>query len=117
MTKAIDFFKRNAWPLAAAGMLLFALGASKGGLAALAPLGRFLIPAVVIYLIYRAVKKKVAASIGANLKAKLEQQFAAMNQQQGAGPGQAAGRGGQRVIDLCPKCGGYQQPGHRCANR
>jgi hypothetical protein len=32
-----------------------------------------------------------------------------------AGAGAAGrGRGGKQVIDLCPKCGTYLAPGHRC---
>ncbi len=68
---------------------------------------RFALPALVIYLIYRAVKKRVSGVLGDTMRRSFEQ--AQQHQQQS--------RGGNQVIDLCPKCGAYQQPGHRCASR
>jgi len=96
--------RRNGWQIAAGAMLIGTLGASRGGIGALLPLLRFALPALAIYLIYRAVKKRVSGVLGNTMRRSFEQ-------------AQQQARGGNQVIDLCPKCGAYQQPGHRCASR
>lgn len=71
------------------------------------PLLRFVLPALIIYLVYRAVRKRVAGALGDKVRRSFEQHQSRMR------PG---GGGEQQVIDLCPKCGAYDQAGHRCAN-
>ncbi len=72
-------------------------------------LGRFLLPILVIWLIYRFVRARVSAVV----KKFQEQLLRGMQQGAAAGPGPGGHSGGQ-VLDLCPKCGDLQNPGHRC---
>lgn len=113
-------FFAYGWQLAAAGLLLVGVYLSKGGLAPLMVLGRFLIPIAIVYGIYRVVRGKIEKVAGGALQGKLQAMMEAMaqqQQQQGAGgPGMRGGPGRQqeKVIDLCPSCGSYLAPGHRC---
>ncbi len=72
-------------------------------------LGRFLLPIFVIWLIYRFVRARVSAAV----KKFQEQMLQGMQQGAAAGPG-PGGRSAGQVLDLCPKCGDLQNPGHRC---
>jgi len=86
------------------GLLLFAIMSSRGGLASLMPFLRFLVPVIIVVLLFQLVKKKLMGSLGDAFKKQME---AAMNAQK-------AGGQGQKTIQLCSKCGGYATPGHRC---
>lgn len=74
-------------------------------------LGRVVMPFLIIWLVYRIVKKKVSSAV-----AKFQDQL--MQNVQNAGQGYAAqGAGGKtknQVLDLCPKCGSLDSPSHRC---
>jgi hypothetical protein len=72
-------------------------------------LGRFLLPVFIIWLIYRVVRARVSAAV----KKFQEQMLQGMQQGAAAGHGPRGPSGGQ-VLDLCPKCGDLQNPGHRC---
>jgi hypothetical protein len=98
------------WQILAAGVLLAGfLMARGGGLAALAPAARVLAPVLLIWLLFRLAKKKLAGAAQGAFKARMEAAMKAMQEQQQT----QAGKGG-KVIDLCPTCGGYQAPGHKC---
>lgn len=98
------------WQFIAGGILLGGLFMSKPGLMVLRPMLKFLAPCIAIYLIFNLVKKKVSAKV-----ADVMRQHGITPGGPGAAPGAARGApGGQKVIDLCPKCGAYLAPGHRC---
>ena len=71
--------------------------------------GRFLLPFLIIWLVYRFVRARVSAAF----KKFQEQLLQGMHQgaATGAGPG---GRSAGQVLDLCPKCGDLQSHGHQC---
>ena len=105
--------KEYKWSLLALLCILGGLIMSRGGLAALMPLARFFVPFLVVYFIFRALKKRLmSGNIGDVLRAKMEDAMRQQQQMQG-GRG-AGGAGGGKVIDLCPKCGSYLSAGHRC---
>ncbi len=105
------------WSLLALVVIILGLKMSGAGMAALTPLLRFAVPLVVVYLAYRFLKKKLAARFGDVLKKQFEAAMQAQQQQQGRGGPAAGGRNNAGVIDLCPKCGAYAQPGHKCAKK
>lgn len=74
-------------------------------------LGRVVVPFLVVWLIYRIIKKRVSSAV-----TKFQDQL--MQNIQNAGQGYAAqGAGGKtktQVLDLCTKCGSLDSPGHRC---
>ena len=89
------------WTLTALACIGAALLLTRGGLAAVAPLLRTLLPIAIGVFSYRYLASKLRAAMG-------------------QGQGQANDtrrhpRDGGQVIDLCPKCGSYLRPGHRCA--
>jgi hypothetical protein len=77
-------------------------------------LGRVVMPVLIVWLIYRFVKKRVSSAIS-----KFQDQL--MQNVQNAGQGYAAqGAGGKtknQVLDLCPKCGSLDSPSHQCKTR
>lgn len=98
------------WSLLALALILGGLFSSRGGLAALAPLLRFILPIVVVLFLFNYVKRRLSSgALGEALRKKMEE---AMRQQQAQGG--RGGAGGGNVIDLCPKCGSYLAAGHRC---
>ncbi len=98
----------SKWPITALVAMGMALFMTRGGAASLLPLVRALIPVVVVVVAYRIVRGFVRSQI-------LGQQPRSGSEGAGAGAG-GAGQDG-KVIDLCPKCGSYLAPGHRCAPR
>ncbi len=92
----------------AAGVILAALFLTRGGIASLLPLLRLALPAVVVVLVYRSVKSKIRGAVDDALRHQGGDLRGGPGRPGGAGP--AAGP----VIDLCPQCGAYKQPGHRC---
>lgn len=103
----------NKWSIFALGAILGALLMTRGGLATLMPLARFVLPIVIVLVIFSMLKKKLMGS-GAmtSIKEKMEEAMRQAQQQQGQRPG-----GGGKVIDLCPKCGTYLAAGHRCKTK
>lgn len=101
----------NIIPLAAIGLLILGLVFAKGAVFALKPLLKFAIPGAVAYIGWRWVKRKFAAVAGNVIRQKMEDAMRGGPQRPASGPG----AGGGQVIDLCPMCGVYITPGHRCA--
>ena len=101
------------WSVLALVFILGALLESRGGLMALVPVIRFLFPVLVLILLFRLIKGRLSAAFGEQLRKATEQQRETMRQQMGGGAGPGGHDG--NVIDLCPKCGSYLKPGHRCS--
>lgn len=83
---------------------------SRGGALALAPLARVLLPLLAIYWLFRWGKRKFITAASEALRRQMGEQGLRW-----PGPGQAPGGAPKGpVIDLCPQCGTYLAPGHRC---
>lgn len=110
MKKAAQILKDNIFQVIAIAILMSAmLSASKrAALPALWAIGRFIMPVLVILLIFKFIKSRVS-----NAVQKFQQQM--MQGMQNAGAGQGISREKGQVLDMCPKCGGLQNAGHRCA--
>ncbi len=93
MVKIIDFLKNNPGSAIALGVLIGAMAFSKTGLYVLVPLIKPLIWVGAIWFGLSYLKRKAQKALGAKLQGFTQ-------------PG--------NVIDLCPRCGSYQKPGHRC---
>lgn len=107
--------KDNIWSFSALAILGLALFTSKGGLAAVMPVVRLLIPVVVILFIFNFIKKKLAKRFEDALKTHLGHSGGPLDPQKMAEFLQNRGQKNQgQVIDLCSKCGSYLSPGHRC---
>ena len=102
MLKQLSEYK---WSLVALGCLLGGLLLSRGGMASLAPLARMLLPVIIAFIAVKFVSNKVR---------RVASDFMAKNMGQVGGFGNVAGNGEKKVIDLCPKCGSYMNPGHKC---
>lgn len=106
------------WQIFAAGLLIFGLLMVKGGLAALGPFMKFAVPVAVAAYAFKFVKQKVMASAGHAIRKKFEdalrQGMQGPQGPQGSTTAGARPRRDDKVIDLCPKCGSYLAPGHRC---
>lgn len=100
----------NILPILAVVVLVLALVFAKGAVFALRPLLKFAIPAAIAYVSWRWVKRKFMMIAGNTIRQKMED---AMRGQMG-GP-QGGAHSSHQVIDLCPKCGAYLAPGHRCS--
>ena len=125
MTKLKEF----KWQAGALALLLFAIMMAKGGEMALRPLLRFLLPAGLIYWVYREAKRRFLAVAGDKIRQQIQEAMRRNGGFPGAaggfpgGPGTFGGQSSQRnkpadggqVIDLCPKCGAYLGPKHKCA--
>ena len=94
---AFLMLRENKWTLTALTMILAALFLTRGGLASLLPLLRALIPVIIAVLGYRYLRSKITET---------------MNQHRYSGNHRSSDQ--NRVIDLCPRCGSYLKPGHRC---
>lgn len=91
-------FRENKWTFTALAVIGLTLLFTRGGIASLMPLMRAMLPVIIAVIAYRFVRGKVRDVMG----------------QQGR-PDQFSGRSDERqIIDLCPKCGAYLRPGHRC---
>ena len=102
--------KENKWSIFALGMIAGGLFLSRGGLAVLMPLLRFALPVILFFAVLNMVKKKLlGGAAGDILRRKMAD---AMRQAQEHQAGNPKGTG--KVIDLCPRCGSYLAPGHRC---
>jgi hypothetical protein len=97
------------WQVLAALVLVGGLLMSRGGVASLMPFARVLVPVIVVLVVLRLVKKRMAGAMAALIKKQMEAAGMAAG-----GPRGAATGGGGKVIDLCPQCGTYLAPGHRC---
>jgi len=102
MLKQLSEYK---WSLIALGCLLGGLLLSRGGMASLAPLARMLLPIIIALIIIKFVSNKMK---------RVASDFMAKNMGQVGGFGNPGGREDKKVIDLCSKCGSYQNPGHKC---
>jgi hypothetical protein len=100
------------WSFVALAGLLAGLLLARGGVASLMPLVRFLIPIVIIVVVAKFASKKLRSAASDFVAKNMGQ----MGQAGGFG-NVGAGAGGKRqpVIDLCPKCGSYLKPGHKCS--
>jgi hypothetical protein len=101
--------------LLAGALLVGALSLSRGGLTVLAPVLRLLLPLALIYIGWRFLKRKVGAAARAAMENAARQ--AGMDPRGPFGGGQGGrGQSGPTgpVIDLCPRCGSYLAPGHKC---
>lgn len=96
------------WQIGAAAFLILGLMLSGNGLRALTPALRFLAPVLLIWLIYRFLRNKLKDKLGGLARGRLEDMLRQMSEQQ------QTGRTGSGVIDLCPECGAYLKPGHKC---
>ena len=108
----------NALPILAVVVLVLALVFAKGAVFALRPLLKFAIPGGIAYVTWRWVKRKFVAVAGQAIRQKMEDAMRGGPQgRPGAmGGGRARGQAeSSQVIDLCPQCGTYLKPGHRCA--
>lgn len=94
------------WTTTAIAAIAMALFLTRGGMATVGPLLRLALPVVLVVIAYRAVKGRIRSAVEEALRV----------QQRGRPPYQEsqAAQGGE-VIDLCPRCGAYQKPGHRCS--
>lgn len=107
--------KENIWSLLALSVLLAAIFTSRGGLAALLPVIRVALPFVAIYFIFKLIKKKLTARFQEALKNHLGTGGGPVDPQKIAEILKNRGQKNQgTVIDLCPQCGAYLSPGHRC---
>jgi hypothetical protein len=108
-------FKENMWSLLALCILGAALLTSRGGLAALMPVMRIVVPFIAVYLIFKFIKKKLTSKFQEALKGHLGTGGGPIDPQKIAEILQNRSQKNQgQVIDLCPKCGTYLSPGHRC---
>lgn len=113
----------NILPITAVVVLILALVFAKGAVFALRPLLKFAIPGGIAYFAWRWVKKTFMAVAGKTIKQKLEDAVrGSMGGPMGGGPPPGSQQSARQapadtgpVIDLCPKCGTYLKPGHRCA--
>lgn len=97
------------WQLLALGCLVFVIMSARGGAQVLMPLARWILPVIVMIFVLGYLKKKVMSGrIAETFRKQMEQAMQA--QQQKAGGGATA----NKTIDLCPKCGSYSAPGHKC---
>lgn len=96
------------WSIVALGGLLAGLLLSRGGLASLMPLVKFILPVILVVVVFKLATKKLRVA-AANFVTKNMNQ---MNQ--AGGFGNIGNNQGKKVIDLCPKCGSYKQAGHKC---
>ncbi len=102
MLKQLSEYK---WSLLALGCLFGGLLLSRGGLASLLPLVRMLLPVIIVLIAVKFVSSKVR---------RVATDFIAKNMGQVGGFGNVAGGAEKKIIDLCPKCGSYMNPGHKC---
>lgn len=116
--KTLNTYK---FQILAALLLVGGFVSSRGGVAPLMPLVKVLIPVIVGVLLFKLVKKRLAGKMQELMKKQMEAMgvaggFPGGNAQNfpGFGKQAAAGAGGGKVIDLCPKCGSYAKPGHKC---
>lgn len=115
MKKILEF----KWQIVAIALLAAGFVMSRAGAAALMPLVRVLVPVLIVLLFVRLVKKRVSGAMSELMRKQMEaagidpQSFGAGRSAAGAAAGSGKG-GGKKVIDLCPKCGGYMGVGHRC---
>ena len=94
------------WSLLAIAGILMGLLLSRGGLVALVPLVRMLMPVIIVVLAYKFVSKKIKG---------VASDFVTKNMGQSGGFGNVGSTQEQQVIDLCPKCGSYLKSGHKCS--
>lgn len=104
----LKVIKIYGWQLIAALTLIAGLLVSRGGFAALQPILKFMAPFVLLWLLWRLLRRKLVALAGGAMRQRLDTMMQQMQQQQ------AARSNGQGVIDLCPRCGSYLSVGHRC---
>lgn len=88
----------GTWGYTAVALVLLAALIRGGGAAALMPLMRLIVPIVVLIVILRLIKGQVRIVFG--------------NAPRPRAASRRADEG--EIIDLCPKCGAYLRPGHRC---
>lgn len=107
MNSLLNHLRGNFSQWIALGILVLAMfTASRGAaLPAIWALARFVLPLLVIWLVFRLIKARVSRAV----QKFQEQMMQGMNPQ----GGRAAGNGRQ-VLDLCPKCGSLMAPNHRC---
>ncbi len=82
---------------------------------AVAPMGRFLLPALVVYLVYRLVRSSIQKKFGALAKQfqqELMRQQQVQYQRQTNGAANPMRKSGP-VIEICPTCG--EQKSSRCS--
>jgi hypothetical protein len=105
--KVVKHFKDHIIQWVALGVLVVAMFSAARGAAlpAIWALGRFVIPMLIIWLVYRVVKSRISKAV----QKFQEQMMQGMNAQSGRTPG-----AGKQVIDLCPRCGSLMSPGHFC---
>ncbi|MBM4252868.1 MAG: hypothetical protein FJ146_12925 [Deltaproteobacteria bacterium] len=101
--------KDNKWTVAALAVIAVALLSTRGGMASLVPLLRNLMPLILAVLAYRFIVRKVRSVLGQNPEQPQQRQS------QFRWPQSRPAEDEKRVIDLCPKCGAYMRPGHRCS--
>lgn len=107
MNSFLKHMRGNFSQWLALGILILAMfSASRGAaLPAIWALGRFVLPILLIWLVIRLVKARVALAVQ-----KFQDQM-----MQGMNPhGGGTSTGGRQVLDLCPKCGSLMAPNHRC---
>ena len=110
MRKVVVHVKASLGQWLALGILLAAMfSASRGAaLPAIWALGRFVLPVVLIWLVFKLVKSRISSAVQ-----KFQEQM--MQGVQGPGGTRSPGRAdGGQVLDLCPTCGALLSPGHRC---
>ena len=116
MAALIRHFKANFIQWIAIAVLVSAMFSASR--AAFVPmvwgLGRFVLPILVLWLIYRFVKGRLETAVK-KFQDQLMQNIQSSSQGfPGGQPPGARGSRGQQVIDLCPKCGVLQTATHRC---
>jgi hypothetical protein len=107
MDAIVRHIKGNFTQWIALSILVFAMFAASRGAAlpALWALGRFVLPVLVIWLVFRLIKSRVSRAV----QKFQEQMMQGMN-----APGARTNGAGRQVLDLCPKCGTLMTAGHRC---
>ncbi len=93
MVAVKSFLKNNPGSAVALGVLIGAIGFSKSGFLVLIPLLKPLILVGGVLFLWSFMKNKAQKALASKLQGFTQ-------------PG--------NVIDLCPRCGSYQKPGHRC---
>lgn len=101
---------KSAWFWPVVGLVLLVVLTRGQIFAALAPLGKFILPATGIFLLFRYVKRRIQRSLMANVSKTLEQFAQAQRQAQQHTHYSSRGTyrepvDDQTIIEICPTCG------------
>jgi hypothetical protein len=112
-------WERYGPSIVAVAAILILLASTRGGLASLAPMARFVVPLVVIYFLFRwgfrRLQLVAANAMKRHMMRGVDELFRSASNQAGGRYQPGARRPPpEKVVDLCPKCGDQLTAGHRC---